>query len=222
MQGKGLLATEGPVSLPLVATDGCVPCVDSVFLEFEDARGGLYLLEELDAGNDYGVVLTQPGGLLRYRLGDRVRVVGRYRDAPLLDFVGRDGAVSDLVGEKLDEVFVAGVLAGVLPPEAFRCLLPRVPDGGPPGYWLLTDVETTRLAEQVEAGLMTAFRYREARLLGQLLAVSVRVEPDMRQRFHDALVATGMKAGDIKETPLLRSTARAGQLLECLGQRESR
>ena len=74
MQGKGLLATEAPITVPLVRADGCVPLVDSVFLEFEDAAGRFRLLDEVAPDAEYAVIVTQPGGLLRYRLGDRVRV----------------------------------------------------------------------------------------------------------------------------------------------------
>ena len=220
-QGKGLLATEGPVSVPLSAAGGCVPCVDSVFLEFEDAGGRLHLLDELECSADYAVILTQPGGLLRYRLGDLVRVGGRFRDAPLLEFNGRADAVSDLVGEKLGEVFVAEALDAILPPEAFRCLLPVLPNSGRPGYCLLTDAPDLQLSARLEAALLAAFRYREARLLEQLAAVELRSAPDMRRRVHDALVVAGMKPGDIKEAVLWRSVDRARRILDGLAQRNS-
>jgi hypothetical protein len=35
VQGKGLLATEAPITVPLVEANGCVPLVNDVFLEFE-------------------------------------------------------------------------------------------------------------------------------------------------------------------------------------------
>ena len=40
-----------------------------------------------------------------------VRVVGRVEQTPLLEFIGREGCVSDLCGEKLSEPFVAAYLA---------------------------------------------------------------------------------------------------------------
>jgi hypothetical protein len=93
--------------VPLVQAGGNLPLIDEVFLELEDGEGGLHLLEEAEDGADYGLLVTQAGGLLRYRLGDRLRVCGRHRDTPLLEFIGRADAVSDLVGEKLGEAFVA-------------------------------------------------------------------------------------------------------------------
>ncbi|WP_313952570.1 GH3 auxin-responsive promoter family protein, partial [Accumulibacter sp.] len=207
LQGKGLLATEAPVTVPLIQANGCVPLVDSVFLELEDDEGRLHLLSEVepDAECEYALIVTQPGGLLRYRLGDRVRVSGRHRSAPLLDFVGRADRVSDLVGEKLAEAFVADALAGIIRSEAFATLHPLLPENRPPRYCLLTDDPDPRIAGLLETALMQAFRYREARLLGQLAAVEVLACADMRRTVHDALIASGMKAGDIKDQALVVS-----------------
>src|SRR5690606_32943905 len=70
VQGKGLLATEAPMTLPLLGVGGFVPMIDEVFFELEDERGGVRLLHEAVDGEAYGVVLTQRGGLVRYRIGD--------------------------------------------------------------------------------------------------------------------------------------------------------
>ena len=219
MQGKGLLATEAPITVPLVRAAGCVPLVDGVFLEFENDTGRIHLLDEVAPDAEYAVIVTQPGGLLRYRLGDRVRVTGRYRDAPLLEFVGRADAVSDLVGEKLGDAFVDPVLAGILHSGAFRALLPLLPETGRPRYCLLTDDANPDVAGRLEAALAQAFRYREARLLAQLDAVEVIARPGMRVIVHDAFVAAGMKAGDIKEQALVTSPDVARRVHAYVGQR---
>jgi hypothetical protein len=79
-------------------------------------------------------VLTTGGGLYRYRLGDVVEVVGFHRRCPMLRFLGRSGAVSDLVGEKLDESFVAAALDRVLQSHGisprFALLAPEEPATG--------------------------------------------------------------------------------------------
>src|SRR5207253_83294 len=66
LQGKGLLATEGVVSFPLLDAGGSIAAVTSHFLEFvepngSDARG----VEELETGRTYEVLLTTSGGLYR-------------------------------------------------------------------------------------------------------------------------------------------------------------
>ncbi|WP_288130283.1 GH3 auxin-responsive promoter family protein [Accumulibacter sp.] len=212
LQGKGLLATEAPITVPLIEAGGALPLIDEVFLELEDDHGGLHLLAEAEDGAEYALLVTQAGGLLRYRLGDRLRVCGRHRDTPLLEFIGRADAVSDLVGEKLGEAFVARILAENARADAFCTVLPRLPEVGRPRYCLLTDDPNPELARRLEEGLSQAFRYREARLLAQLDAVEVRVRPDMRRCVHDALIASGRKAGDIKDRALIPSLEIARQV----------
>jgi hypothetical protein len=203
VQGKGLIATEAPVTVPLSVAGGCVPLLDEVFLEFEDAQGNLHLLHELRAGGGYALIVTQPGGLLRYRLGDLVRVTGHYQGTPLLEFAGRADAVSDIVGEKLSEEFVAQALQGIARNDGFCTLLPLAAGAGPACYCLLTDEANPAFAQQLETALQAAFRYREARLLGQLVAVTAIKHPKMRYWVQEALEATGVKAGDIKDRLLI-------------------
>jgi len=215
VQGKGLLATEAPVTLPLESAGGCVPLLDEVFLEFERDDGGVDLLHELEQDIDYGIVVTQPGGLLRYRLGDRVRVSGRYRDAPLLAFVGRADAVSDLVGEKLHEDFVDSALRTLFDDASFVTLVPVLPTQGRPFYACLTDAPSgtdTDLAARIDRTLQRALRYGEARALGQLDGVRIVAMSDMRRRVHDHYADCGMAIGDIKERPLI-TTLETARLL---------
>lgn len=213
MQGKGLLCTEAPLTVPITGAAGCVPLLDEVFLELEDEHGRLFLMHEAEPGRRYSILLTQPGGLLRYRIGDRVGVTGRYRASPVLSFEGRADSVSDIVGEKLDEAFVAEVLQRLASRGSFCLLVPALREGGRPCYRLLTDDPRATLADGVEHALMQSYRYREARLLGQLDAVRATVISDMRRRYHDALAADGMRPGDIKERALLPSLERARRLL---------
>lgn len=211
-QGKGLLATEGPLTIPLVAAHGCVPLIDEVFIELEDASGRLCLLDEVEQDHAYAVVLTQKGGLLRYRLGDLVRVAGRYRDAPLLEFLRRTEATVDLVGEKLHEDVVAQALQQVLRKDAFGLLLPVASEGARAFYCLLSDDQRADVGELLDMHLRRIMRYGEARALEQLDAIRVLARPDMRRAVHDALVADGMQAGDIKDRALLTTTDRAQRL----------
>ncbi|MBK9755793.1 MAG: GH3 auxin-responsive promoter family protein [Nannocystis sp.] len=61
-------------------------------------------VEALEVGAHYEVVLTNRGGLYRYRLRDVVRVEGWHERAPVLSFAWRQGTVLDLVGEHSTEV----------------------------------------------------------------------------------------------------------------------
>ena len=107
VQAKGLLATEAVVTIPYAGTHPLA--VTSHYFEFLDESGGLHGADALERGAHYDVVVTNGGGLWRYRLGDVVECTGHVLATPALRFVGRRARQSDLRGEKLSEVFVADV-----------------------------------------------------------------------------------------------------------------
>lgn len=216
LQGKGLLATEAPVTLPLHAASGCVPLLDEVFLEFEDAGGGCRLLQELEADGEYGLVVTQPGGLLRYRLGDRVRCSGFHRATPLLEFLGRSDAVADLVGEKLHEDSAAQALQAVFG-DSPALLLPLQPACGQPYYLCLAENAPADAAAALDTQLCKALRYAEARALEQLHPVRVIVLPQLRAQLLDYWSGAGLRLGDIKDRRLLVRLTTAQDLAHALG-----
>jgi hypothetical protein len=247
IQPKGLLATEGCVSFPLIGHDGAALALRSHFFEFqevdaaEEEAAACRLAQELRLGDRYRVVLTTGGGLYRYRLGDVVEVVGFHRQCPLLRFQGRSGAVSDRVGEKLDEAFVAPVVDRVLSSHGitprFALLAPEDPteletalvenDTKPrraaPRYRLFVqpagafpDHATVRsLQEMLEAALEENPHYRHAVLIEQLAPVAVTIlDPGGASAwsiYERRRLAQGLKAGDIKPTSLDAWTAWSGE-----------
>ncbi len=218
VQGKGLLATEAPMTIPMLGVEGGVPLVDEVYFEFETASGKLLELHELEAGETYGMIISQKGGLVRYRMGDYVRVVSLFHQTPTLEFVGRGNTVSDLVGEKLSESFVRKALEELgLKETGFRCLMPlREPTEG---YVLVLDKvagETKELELRLEASLNEAFHYRHARQLGQLSPLKVVCEPAIESLMGDYYMRAGKRWGDMKSTCLL-TTPLDAPLLRALG-----
>ncbi|HEX5716778.1 MAG TPA: GH3 auxin-responsive promoter family protein [Thermoanaerobaculia bacterium] len=206
IQPKGLLATEGFVTIPF---GGAWPlAVRSHFFEFLSEDGGdPRFAWELDEGRVYSVVLTTGGGLYRYRLEDRVRVEGFVERTPSLRFLGKGGHVSDLRGEKLHESFVAGVLARV-----FEGLAPRfamLAPGEEAGYVLFLETDTTPagLAERLDEELSANPGYRLCRVLGQLAAVRIKtLEPGAFARYLHRCRERGQRWGDVK--PLALSPLR--------------
>ncbi|MGZ3457267.1 MAG: GH3 auxin-responsive promoter family protein [Archangium sp.] len=228
VQGKGLLATEGVVSLPLFGAPAPVLAVRSHFFEFldpehPDARPRL--AHELEVGRTYSVLLSTSGGLLRYRIGDLVRVEGFHHATPCLRFMGRADAVCDLVGEKLAATRVStvldatlpGVLGGQRPP--FAMVAPEWDAHAPPAYrlFLETEVSEARLEEAahaIERALCEGYHYRYARELGQLGPVrAIRVSEGVR-RYEARCIALGQRAGDIKPTDLHRHAGWAAWFSE--------
>jgi len=207
IQPKGLLATEGFVTIPFA---GRWPlAIRSHFFEFLPEDGGdPRFAWELEEGGIYSVVLTTGGGLYRYRLQDRVRVEGFVERTPSLRFLGKEGHVSDLRGEKLHESFVAGALARVFETTGiaprFAMLAPA--EGGPTGYTLYIEVEDTQLADlgrMVDEELSANPHYRLCRALGQLAEVRVqRLEKDAYSRYLEHCRKRGQRMGDVKPLAL--------------------
>lgn len=205
IQGKGLLATEGVVTVPL--DDACAPvlAVESGFYEFEAENGDVLLPLELETGQTYRVVMTTDAGLYRYRLGDRVRVSGWFEAAPCLEFMGRDGAASDLCGEKLTEEFVEAALGDV---PGFAFLVPVTKPR--PSYLLMLDEavvapdQAAATAEAADSRLMENPQYRYARDIGQLPRIEPRRIADPIGTYKAICVQSGQRLGDIKPVALAK------------------
>ena len=206
IQGKGLLATEGFVSLPLVGHDGGVLALRSHLLEFlplGDDDSSAVGAADLEVGGRYSVVLSTGAGLYRYHLGDVVEVIGRVDRCPSVRFVGRRLHVSDWRGEKLDDAHVATVVArataGVTRRPAFT-MLSCEPSLDPLAYVLYVDAadDAARLAADVEAGLCGNVHYRYARALGQLGPVRACVAADAEATWLAAAAARGGPIGSLK------------------------
>jgi hypothetical protein len=213
IQPKGLLATEGVVSIPLTGHPGAALAVTSHFLEFVEEEAPR-LADELELGRTYTVLLTTGGGLYRYALGDRVRVVGRVENTPLVEFLGKGDPVCDLCGEKLHEERVGAVLDAVFREfavePAFAMIAPEW-EGAPPAYVLfmetpeLTAARFDELVRRVEARLAEGYHYAYCRRLGQLGPLrGFRVRRGGSRTYLERCAALGQRRGSIKPTALHR------------------
>lgn len=61
------------------------------------------LLHQLEVGEEYEVVVTNPSGLYRYRMGDVVKIVKFFNEIPIVKFMYRQGQMLNIHGEKLSE-----------------------------------------------------------------------------------------------------------------------
>jgi len=196
MQGKGLLATEGVLSIPLAGHTAPVAAVTSHFVEFLDENGAPHLAGDLTPGRLYQPLITAGNGFARYRLGDVVRAASSCS----FEFMGRGGGVSDLCGEKLSESFVAGIAGDLqreLAPASFITIAPRA--GARRGYVLVSDCELpASTVAKFEAALCESVHYDYCRRLGQLEALTLHVEPSAASRHMTLEVQRGKRPGDIK------------------------
>ena len=220
VQGKGLLATECLVSLPLHDHPYPVLALESGYFEFREPSGRLRNAAEVEDGGDYELVLSNGSGLYRYAIGDMVRVRGFAGRTPRLEFLGRAGG-TDLCGEKLSDAFVAQLLTPLgLRFAALAADADKHGEDGrrPPGYVLLIDadeVDASRaeaLRAGVEHGMQRNPQYAYARQLGQLAALSVRRCRQPARRWLAWRMAAGQRLGDIKLPVLFADAAALSEL----------
>jgi hypothetical protein len=115
IQPKGLLSTEGFVSIPLTDAEAPALAYRSHFYELRCMETDRVLrATEGELGGRYRVVLTTGAGLYRYDTEDVIEIVGYRGACPLLRFIGRAQHISDHYGEKLNEIFVRERLEAVL------------------------------------------------------------------------------------------------------------
>ena len=208
IQAKGLLATEGFVSIPFA---GHWPvAVRSHFVEFEDDDGRLCTADELRPGGEYGVILTTGGGLWRYRLGDRVRCHALLDRTPSIRFVGRQDMVIDRFGEKLSEGFVGRAIRKLLAEfgiaAPFAMLAPASSSCAPWRYTLFVESSPPlpdSAAERLDQMLSENPNYAHCRRLGQLGPLDLfRIPRDGYLTYARQRQRGGRQLGSLKPTAI--------------------
>ncbi len=224
---KGLISTEGFISLPLEGLAAPALAVNSHFYEFipDNNPDEIVNAWELENGRLYSVVITTGGGLYRYKLHDMVQVKGFYHQCPLLEFICRDNTTSDICGEKLHEALVLESLQEVFSDKlpGFALLAPADNNGLQPDHYVLylagwddlSAVTLEKKQQQFDQLLCRNFHYAYCRELGQLKTVKftvLNISPEQAmQKYIDASTASGQKIGDIKPT-VLSSRVGWGQI----------
>jgi hypothetical protein len=212
IQGKGLIATEGIITIPF-AGRSYLPAYQSHFFEFlpEGESSDCLLLHELKTGESYRVVLTTSGGFYRYSLGDIVTVPDRFNGLPLLHFISRD-RVLDHFGEKLHMGYVQRATDRALAPirEKVSFTLFGFESAGNSGFYCLyleaataipppSAEELIRLRDELERSLSDNYHYAHAVTMLQLQPLRVfLIERDGAATYLRRMNERGIKLGDIK------------------------
>ena len=222
LQGKGLIATEGFVSLPLTDCEGAALAYRSHFFEFIPEDGGHpRLAHELESGARYSVAMTTGGGLYRYQLHDVIECTGFYRACPLLRFVGKADHVSDWFGEKLNAMHVEQAISAAMDREnvsAEFVMLACEAESDVPGYAMFieasrhSDGQLLSLTGEIERALLTNFHYQYCRELGQLAPLrAFRIARGGMETYLRACQERGQRAGDIKPVALDKRSGWSGR-----------
>lgn len=223
LQGKGLIATEGFVSLPLLNQPGAALAIRSHFFEFLPVHHSSFtvhnlqftlplLAHELQPGCQYAVIITTGGGLYRYQLHDLVEVAGYWETCPLLRFMGKESYISDWFGEKLNERHVSEALDRICRRYAVQPVFAMVAYETLAGAYTLfieaptgADETLKQIGQALEAALQENYHYRYCRQLGQLGPLQLfRIQAGGPAAYLSFCQAHGQRAGDIKPLALHR------------------
>ena len=215
-QGKGLMSTECLVSFPLEnVQNGSVAAYNSFFYEFIQVSDDKLenrnpkLLDELELGERYCVVVTTNAGLYRYNTNDIVEVTGFYHKIPIVRFVGRINNFSDIVGEKLKNSFVEKQVLTTLEENniksEFLLFAPVRNETGEIFYTLFLEIKKDgrkfnwkQIENEINSSLCKAFHYEYAYKLGQLRKVRVFLIEKDGLKTYTAEKSKKQKIGDIK------------------------
>lgn len=232
MRDQGLLSSEGRHTLPIL--DG-VPygplAIDENYYEFlpaderDSTQPTVMEAHELEVGKDYKLIFSTFGGLYRYDIGDIVRCVDFFGEAPVLEFLQKVDGYCDIEGEKLSAHMVCAAIsfAETATGISLPCfsMAPLRPTGSAPCYALVVEekdlpnvprgIEFVRIIDaELKRMVLVYGNARNSRILGapQL----VRVENGTWQRVVNETVK-GKPAGDIqfKHKPLVADLEFVGR-----------
>ncbi|MBE6813381.1 MAG: GH3 auxin-responsive promoter family protein [Ruminococcaceae bacterium] len=225
MHNMGYAASEGYMAIPveLDASD-YVLLPRSIIYEFlpVDAPEGTrpLLLDEIEVGKDYEIIITNFSGLYRYRILDIVRVTGEFNQSKKIEFLYRSNMGLNLANEKtttqmLD--WVAEQLQKKYDINFKGHSFYSDTDSKPPCYAMFvetdSDIPTTRKAE-FEADIDQFFResngkydkYRHWGMIGD--PVVYQLEKGAYDAYKASLVAQGRVLNQIKPVIVINTPER--------------
>ena len=125
--------------------------VETNFYEFipkdrmHDPLRRTILLDELETGKEYLLIITTPGGLYRYDTDDVIRVDGFYNKTPVIEFIQKGLNAISVTGEKVYESHINEAVnkAADKYKLAIKFFSASVEVGNPSRYIFLVEFSTT-------------------------------------------------------------------------------
>ncbi len=203
----GVNASEGAFGVS-VDDLGPIAWLAGHVLEFIDAGGRARWAWELEEGAEYRLVVSTEAGLLRYDMGDLVRVVGWAGGAPRIVFVRKAGNFLNATGEKVTEDQIVAAARAVAP----RAVGVSVSLGWGERPWFRLAVEmddaTNDLANRFDVALRGGnLEYASKRDTDRLAAPVVHlVPPGTFTAWKLARVRAGAPDAQVKDPIVLESS----------------
>lgn len=225
-QGKGLIATEAFVSIPITGVEGNALAYTSHFFEFLPSDPQTFiptttqpkLAHQLQKDRTYAVIVTTGGGLYRYQMHDIVLVLDHLGQIPCFRFLGKGDKVSDWFGEKLNEQFVSAIITDFMQEyrvtPSFAMLAPNE-DGKEFRYTLYLELPPSqrtreihsRFSSWLDQKLRQNFHYDYCRKIGQLKDPDLfLIDRGAMEAFVKVCELQGQRLGNIKATTLQKTT----------------
>ena len=106
---EGFFSTVYKMNDPqsILTPDGCF----MEFLDTDDENAPYLTMDKLEVGKCYELVITNFGGLYRYRMHDVFKVTGMHNSTPLIEFMNRAGYAANIRGEKTSEAAVRNAVS---------------------------------------------------------------------------------------------------------------
>lgn len=188
--------------------------VDSCFYEFipVDDESKLLLLDELEVGKEYEIIITNQAGLYRYKCGDVIKVTGFRNECPYLQFSHRKGQLLNLTGEKTTEEHMAAVVKEISKVAGcpinnwavYNCV-----DNYPYHYVLLMEnkagIDLRQFNDLADEALGEInIRYRQFVDIDEIGRITIEnQQPGTHRAWADSLVAGGAPITQIKPVRIL-------------------
>ena len=219
-------ASESQLAIPVACDDEeYTPLLEGVFFEFRsldgDDEGQIYLADELQAGKDYEIIITNMSGFYRYRMMDVMRIEEHIGKCPKGHIAYRLNQVVSMAGEKtttedLDSV-IKQISQHVGTPITEYALYADY-SSTPGRYILLVEPdEFIGKGDQKELGLIADgfFRkanrsfnkYREQGTMG--MPVIDFLEPGSFRLFKEMQIASGISANQVKPVKVIDNKKKA-------------
>ena len=225
-QGKGLLMTEGVVSIPLFDTQTnsskTVLTSNIHFYEFIDIKTQkVFPAHQLKAGCEYEVIITTSGGLYRYKTFDIIRFEGYFKKHIHIKFIGKSNIVSDIRGEKLNVLHIDRILKQIINfPANGVCFLAPVIQNNDVFYLLFIEnnIKTNipnqqELVEKLDLLLQENFHYKNCRALKQLSKPEIFFMDKKAVQLYNKYTGTNKQISTIKNLSLITNPAISTLLL---------
>ena len=212
---EGFFSTVYKVDAPdsLLAPDGC-------FMEFRDAddeNAPFLTMDKLEVGKSYELVVTNFGGLYRYRMRDVFTVTGFHNKTPLIVFRNRAGYAANICGEKTSEAAVRLAVRETekaLGLDVFDFSIYPDADADPPTYVMFLEITkrpagltNAAIRDRLQEEIMRANRDCEEDFeSGRLAPIRLVVlQQETYMLYRDVMIMKGTSAAQLKPINVIRN-----------------